>query len=95
MAWLGPAIGPDAFEVGEEVREAFVSHDARASEAFRTVRPGHWLADLYLLATQRLNAVGVEAIYGGGLCTFNDPDRFFSFRRDRETGRMASLIWIE
>ncbi len=95
MAWLGPAIGPDAFEVGEEVRDAFTAHDARAAEAFRPVRSGHWLADLYLLARQRLSAVGITAVYGGGLCTFTEAERFFSFRRDRETGRMASLIWIE
>jgi hypothetical protein len=95
LAWLGPAIGPDVFEVGEEVRDAFISHDVGAEAAFKPVRSGHWLADLYLLARQRLNTAGVTAIYGGGLCTFKDAERFFSFRRDRETGRMASLIWID
>jgi len=95
MAWLGPAIGPDAFEVGDEVREAFLRHDANAAEAFRPSPAGRWLADIYLLARQRLASVGIKQVYGGDLCTYSDEERFFSFRRDRETGRMASLIWIE
>ncbi len=95
MAWLGPAIGPDAFEVGDEVREAFLRHDANAVEAFRPSPAGRWLADIYLLARQRLASVGIKQVYGGDLCTYSDEERFFSFRRDRETGRMASLIWIE
>lgn len=93
LAWLGPAIGPTVFEVGAEVREAFCRHDARAAEAFRAGDGDRWFADLYLLARQRLQAAGVQAIYGGGLCTYRDPARFFSYRRDRETGRQASLIW--
>jgi len=95
MAWLGPAIGPDAFEVGDEVHEAFVQHDTNAANAFRPSLAGRWLADIYLLARQRLASIGVRQVYGGGLCTYSDEERFFSFRRDRETGRMASLIWIE
>ncbi len=95
LAWLGPAIGPSAFEVGPEVREAFVAADAMAAEAFRANRPGHWLADLYLLARQRLQATGVERIYGGGHCTLSEAERFYSYRRDGQTGRMASIIWRE
>ncbi|WP_028455589.1 peptidoglycan editing factor PgeF [Chitinilyticum litopenaei] len=95
LAWLGPAIGPDAFEVGSEVRDAFMAHDANAAAAFRpAATPGKWLADIYLLARQRLNAAGIRAIYGGGLCTVSDSERFFSYRRDQQTGRMASLIWL-
>ena len=96
MAWLGPAIGPDAFEVGEEVRIAFTARDAAAAQAFRpSHRAGHWLADLYLLARQDLARLGVYAVYGGGLCTYSDESRFFSYRRDGKCGRMASLIWLE
>ena len=96
MAWLGPAIGPDAFEVGEEVRIAFTARDAAAAQAFRpSHRAGHWLADLYLLARQDLARLGVHAVYGGGLCTCSDELRFFSYRRDGKCGRMASLIWLE
>jgi len=94
MAWLGPAIGPDSYEVGDEVRAAFISKDPGAASAFRSTRPGHWLCDLYALAHQRLAAAGVMSVYGGGLDTFTDP-RFYSYRRDRETGRFASLIWID
>jgi YfiH family protein len=93
LAWLGPAIGPQAFEVGDEVREAFVAHDPAAQQAFRPTSGNRWLADLYLLAGQRLAACGVTAIYGGGWCTYSEPERFYSYRRDRTTGRMASLIW--
>ncbi|MDH5786346.1 MAG: peptidoglycan editing factor PgeF [Chromatiales bacterium] len=95
MAWLGPAIGPTAFEVGEEVREAFVSHDAAANAAFVPEGEGKWLADIYRLARQRLAACGVNRVYGGELCTYSDPERFYSYRRDGETGRLASLIWLE
>lgn len=95
MAWLGPAIGPAAFEVGEEVRQVFMERHPMAAEAFRPNRPGHWLADIYRLARIRLAAAGVEAVYGGGLCTFSDAARFYSYRRDGATGRMASLIWLE
>jgi len=95
MAWLGPAIGPESFEVGEEVRQAFVDRDAGAAAAFVQNRPGHWLADIYALARLRLAAAGVEAVYGGGFCTYRDAERFYSFRRDPITGRMASLIWMQ
>lgn len=99
MAWLGPAIGPDAFEVGAEVREQFLaaSPDTQAVGAcFRDSpgRPGHFLADLYSLARLRLQACGVSSLYGGDHCTFSDPERFFSYRRDGRTGRMASLILL-
>jgi YfiH family protein len=95
MAWLGPAIGPTAFEVGEEVREAFVEHDAVAAPAFAPKGQGKWLADIYHLASQRLAACGVERVYGGEYCTYSDPERFYSYRRDGRTGRLASLIWLE
>ena len=95
LAWLGPAIGPQAFEVGDEVRHAFVDHDPASAGAFVANRPGHWLADIYALARRRLRAAGVTRIYGGGLCTYSEPERFYSFRRDRISGRMASLIWLE
>jgi YfiH family protein len=95
LAWLGPAIGPEAFEVGAEVRETFLAEHAQAAEAFVARPNGQWLADLYQLARLRLLAAGVSAVYGGGLCTYSDRERFYSFRRDRTTGRMASLIWLE
>ncbi|MGH8029127.1 MAG: polyphenol oxidase family protein, partial [Arenimonas sp.] len=95
VAWLGPAAGPQAYEIGDEVRTAFVDHDAAAASAFVPTRPGHWLMDIYALARQRLAAVGVSAVQGGGLCTISDPARFYSFRRDGRTGRMATLAWIE
>lgn len=94
VAWLGPAIGPRVYEVGGEVRAAFVAHDAAAASAFAAARPGHWLLDLYAVARQRLNACGVTRIYGGGLCTYSDPERFYSHRRDRSPGRMAAAIWL-
>ncbi len=94
MAWLGPAIGPDAFEIGAEVRQTFVAHDRRAAEAFRRTASERWLADIYELARQRLAARGVAAVYGGGECTMSDAARFYSYRRDGTTGRMASLIWL-
>ena len=96
LAWLGPAIGPTAFEVGEEVREAFVQHDPSVSLAFaQAVEPGKWLGNLFLLARQRLLALGITAIYGGNDCTFSQPERFFSYRREGQTGRMASAIWLD
>jgi len=96
IAWLGPAIGPQAFEVGGEVRAAFVAADGRAEAAFRpAAQAGKWLADLYLLARQRLAALGVSAVHGGDCCTVGEADRFFSYRRDGVTGRMASLIWLD
>ena len=94
-AWLGPAIGPRNFEVGEDVLAAFVAHDARAASAFSPYpgRPGKWLCDLYALARQRLDALGVTAIAGGGFCTVEES-RWFSHRRDRgRSGRMAAFIW--
>ncbi len=95
-AWLGPAIGAQAFEVGDEVRQAFLAHSADTAKAFTPVRekPAHWLADLYLLATQRLQQVGVKHIFGGDFCTYGDKTRFFSYRRDNITGRMATLIYF-
>lgn len=97
LAWLGPAIGPDAFEVGSEVRAQFVEKDAQARSAFKP-HGDKWLCDMYTIAKQRLNTLGVTQIYGGGVnaefCTYTDEARFFSFRRDNVTGRMASLIWI-
>lgn len=95
LAWLGPAIGPQAFEVGEEVRAIFLSQDETVEAAFRPHGKGRWLADLYALARHRLHRYGVDAVYGGGLCTFSDPAHFFSYRRDGVTGRMASLIWMD
>ena len=94
LAWLGPAIGPEVFEVGPEVRAVFVQHDPRAALAFRAARGGKYLADLYQLARQRLQRLGVTAVYGGGFCTVTERARFFSYRRDGVTGRMASLIWL-
>lgn len=95
MAWLGPAIGPQAFFVGDEVRDAFIKHDADASAAFCSQPDGKWLADIYLLARQRLDKLNVVSIHGGGYCTFSDNRRFFSYRRDGSTGRMATMIWLE
>ncbi len=95
LAWLGPAIGPRAFEVGAEVRAAFLSHSPEAAAAFVAKENGKWLADLYRLATLRLHALGVERVFGGGFCTFYEAGRFYSYRREQATGRMASLIWLE
>ena len=94
LAYLGPAIGPRAFEVGDEVRSAFVAADATMAAAFQPALAGKWLADLYLLARLRLARQGVTRVYGGAFCSFSDADRFFSYRRDGQTGRMASLIWL-
>lgn len=93
LAWLGPAIGPQAFEVGDEVRDVFLRDLPEAEAAFVPAQPGKWLADIYLLARLRLVRAGVTAVHGGGLCTYSDRERFYSFRRDGTTGRMASLIW--
>ena len=95
MAWLGPAIGPDAFEVGDEVRRAFVASTAPAADHFRSHGEDRWLADLYGLARDRLAVAGVGQISGGGRCTHDEPDAFFSYRRDGITGRMASLVWLQ
>ena len=95
IAYLGPAIGPTAFEVGNDVRNAFIAMDPAAAQAFRPHAPGKWLADLFQLARQRLETLGVTSIHGGGLCTYSDPGRFFSHRRDKVAGRMAALIWLE
>lgn len=95
QAWMGPAIGPDTFEVGADVRDAFVDTDPMTVTCFRANREGHWLADIYGLARRRLEVLGVGFVGGGGYCTVSDPERFYSYRRDGVTGRMASLIWIE
>jgi len=98
LAWLGPAIGPDAFEVGDDVREQFIAKDSQAALAFKPLGD-KWLCNMYLIATQRLNAQGVTEIFGAGVnedfCTYSDEARFFSFRRDNVTGRMATMIWLE
>jgi hypothetical protein len=93
LAWLGPAAGPQAYEVGAEVHDAFVAQDPQAVSAFVETRPGHWRVDLYALARRRLAAAGVTRVFGGGLCTITDAKRFFSHRRDQRTGRMATLVW--
>ena len=95
MAWLGPAIGPRAFEVGDEVRAAFVAIDGAASEAFVPSAEGKWRCDIYRLARQRLARLGIRRIAGADFCTVSEPQRFFSYRREGVTGRMASLIWLE
>jgi len=94
LAWLGPGIGPDAYEVGEEVRRAFVERDAGAAEAFRPSSNGRWLVDMYALARHRLHRLGVTEVGGGNHCTYTEADKFFSYRRDGTCGRMASLIWM-
>ena len=95
IAWMGPTIGPDAFEVGAEVREAFVAVDPRADGAFKPHTPGKYMADLYALARQRLARAGVSAVSGGGFCTYHDSARFFSYRRAKASGRMGAFVWIE
>jgi YfiH family protein len=96
MAWLGPAIGPQAFEVGAEVRAAFVAQQPQAASAFvASGVEGKYLADIYQLARLRLAALGITRIYGGGLCTYSERERFFSYRRDGATGRMGTFIWME
>jgi hypothetical protein len=95
LAWLGPAIGQEHFEVGDEVRQAFVDSDANAAEGFIRNARQRWQCDLYALARRRLVALGVRDVTGGGWDTFADADRFFSFRRDGRCGRMAALIWID
>lgn len=94
LAWLGPAIGPAAFEVGDEVRKAFMERDPAAAAEFRSGRDGRWHADLPALARRRLAACGVQAVSGGELFTYTERARFFSYRRDGVTGRMAALAWL-
>jgi hypothetical protein len=95
LAWLGPGIGPAAFEVGDDVRAACCAVEADATACFVPSHDGKWLADLYALARRRLAAAGVVHVSGGNLCTRGDPTRFFSWRRDRTAGRMAALVWID
>jgi YfiH family protein len=95
VAWMGPAIGPERFEVGPEVRQAFVGVDPQAGRAFVPGAPGKFMADLYTLARQRLERAGVTNVHGGGFCTLADSRRFFSYRRAKASGRMGAFIWIE
>lgn len=95
VAWLGPAIGPRAFEVGEEVRQAFAAAGFDTDAGFEANERGRWQADLYALARESLRAAGVPSVYGGGFCTYADADRFFSHRREAPCGRFATLIWID
>lgn len=95
LVWLGPAIGPHAFIVGEEVFQSFTEKDQTAKMAFKPINNNLWQANLYKLAQQRLHKLGITSIYGGHFCTFIDDHRFFSYRRDKITGRMLSLIWID
>lgn len=94
-AWIGPGIGPDRFEVGDDVHAAFVEDDRGAVAHFHRPRAGKWLADLPAIARRRLAARGVREVHGGHWCTATESERFFSYRRDRTTGRMAAIIWIE
>ena len=97
IAWFGPAIGPTAFQVGIDVVKQFFAVDEKAKLAFQpdTIEEGKYLGNLYQIATQRLNNLGITQIYGGNHCTFNEKELFFSYRRDNQTGRMASVIWFE
>jgi len=93
LAWMGPAIGPQSFEVGPEVREAFLAADPGAEAAFAPKGPGKYLADLYALATRRLAQAGVPQAWGGGFCTLRESQRFFSYRRHQASGRLGTFIW--
>lgn len=95
LAWLGPAIGQQAFEVGGEVRAMFVDADPQAASAFVPGQNGKWYADIYALARLRLNGLGITSIHGGEHCTYRESERFFSYRRDGATGRMGTFIWLE
>jgi len=96
VAWLGPCIGPQSFEVGEDVRDAFLQHDPASVQHFTArTEPGKFLCDLWAIARQRLNACGVTNVVTSELCTYTRPDLFFSHRRDRVTGRMAAFVWID
>ena len=94
LAWLGPAISREHFEVGSEVRDAFIAHQAQATDAFLAQGDGRYRADLYLLARQRLSALGITRISGGNRCTYREKERFYSFRRDGVSGRMGTFIWL-
>ncbi len=94
IAWLGPAIGPGAFEVGADVRDLFIEDNLDNLQAFRQCTSDKWLANIYQLARIRLEALSINSIFGGDFCTFSDESRFYSYRRDKVCGRMASLIWI-
>ena len=96
IAWLGPAIGPDVFEIGAEVRDIFLEADSGAEHCFgpSPFHDDHWVADLYELARRRLRYMGIEEIFGGGRCTYTNEEHFFSYRRDGNTGRMATAIWL-
>jgi purine-nucleoside/S-methyl-5'-thioadenosine phosphorylase / adenosine deaminase len=95
LAWMGPAIGPQHFEVGDDVRTALLAVDAGVAPAFTPNSRGRWQCDLYAVARRQLEAAGVREVHGGGWCTFADPARFFSYRRDGRCGRMAALLWME
>ena len=95
LAWLGPAAGPDHYEIGDEVRAALLMHDPEAAACFQATRAGHWLVDLYALARRRLARLGIQRVDGGSFCTISDSKRFYSHRRDGRSGRMASLIWLQ
>ena len=95
LVWLGPAIGPAVYEIGEDVYDAFTKDDVEAKKSFSNTSDKHWLFDIYRLATLRLNRLGVNQIFGGDNCTLSEKEQFFSYRRDNVTGRMASMIWIE
>ena len=95
QAWLGPAISRPHFEVGPEVREAFMAHDPAAAAAFTANSRGRWQCDLQALARRRLAAAGISSVYADAGCTYAEPQRFYSYRRDGTTGRMAALIWLE
>lgn len=94
IAYIGPGIGPTAFEVGDDVLHAFCANAPELEAAFAPLRPGKWLCDLPRLARDALHRAGVTQVYGGTLCTYSDPERFYSYRRDRITGRMAALVWL-
>lgn len=95
LIWLGPAIGPDCFEIGAEVRDAFLGKSAVFITAFKPQNNGKWLANIYQLARIDLAMLGIDKVYGGGFCTVTEQERFYSYRRDKQTGRMATLIWRE
>jgi polyphenol oxidase len=93
LVWLGPAIGPERFEVGDDVRQAYLGKSTEFAPAFKQQNENKWLADIYRLARINLAMLGIDKVYGGGFCTVTDDEQFYSYRRDKETGRMATLIW--